>query len=389
MRYYRIELSSGLTYTSHPGGVGSPPDPGALRVELDLFVAGAALPDAAGSWVRVWGVSLDTVGQARDLNGTFVTVYGGMGKGLPLAKPSQSGKLIKGRVKQAFANWVGTDLALNLNIVAGTPVGGVDNPVNFVLNWKAGQKLGDAVKQTLQAAYPDVNAINVNVSPNLVLPNDETAYYGTLPQFSDYVNNISRKIVGQGSMLGPWATTDDVALNEKYLGVHIIHDGDVISVTDGTTKTTPVAIAYEDLIGQPTWINYNTLQVTCVMRADVHRRTDAGFGFITLPKTRVTITQGAASQAPYINSNNSLNNVIFQGTWMVNKVHHVGDYKDPNGTSWVTILDCSSPTPLTDGQAAISTDASPASANLPSSIGATDTTSALVSGLSSMSPFPG
>src|SRR5688572_13631719 len=128
MRYYDIEIhgqssvgvavgstnaASKFRYTSHPGGTRSPPDPGALQVELDVL----RLPygqAAAQSWVKIWGIPLETVTQGNNLNFKNIMIKGGMGKGLPLANPKQAGPLVAGQIIQAFGNWVGTDMTLDL-----------------------------------------------------------------------------------------------------------------------------------------------------------------------------------------------------------------------------------------------------------------------------------
>lgn len=357
MRYYRIVVSSTqtlaaggalpavtgqssnnniLTFTSHPNGLQQPPDEGALLVEMDLYVS-PAHTDAgtSGSYVRIWGIPISLIGQSNQLNGQYCAVYGGMGKGLPLANPSQAGLLIQGTVQLAFANWIGTTMTLEIDLLPASPAGGPATSQGISFNAPAGTPLSTAIQAALSAAFPNYT-LSMQVSQNLVLPNTETHFAGTLSQFATYVNGIARKIAGQGAMLGPWATLDDVARIPPYQGISIYADGNALRVTDGTQpKNAPKTIAFNDLIGQPTWIGYNEISVTCVMRGDIN----VG-DYVTLPETRATITPQVAQSVGQQGTSPLVNNVLFQGNWLVGGVHHVGNYKDPSALSWVTVLDC-------------------------------------------------
>jgi hypothetical protein len=352
VRYYNIQLlapggSSPLTrsdgtvyaWTSHPNGILAPPDPGALLVELELYVVGTAQVGDTTSYARVWGIRLDDIGQARNLNGASVVVSGGMGRGLPLANPAQAGPLMRGGVQQAFANWVGTSMTLDI-LFNGNYTGGLPPSLqhNISFNWPAGTPMGPAVQQALQTAYPD-KVVTVDVSPDLVLPNGEYGIYPSVTHFGQYLNLISKRQFGlsqQTSAAYTPADTPDGTNN--YPGVDIAFDpAGNIKVYDGTSTPTPKVIAFNDLVGQPTWISYNNLQVTCVMRSDINTS-----DVVTLPKTRVTVSSAAAQQNPSTADPSAPvnNNVIFQGTYRVQAVRHSGNYKDPSGLAWVTVLTC-------------------------------------------------
>jgi len=358
VRYYKIVISNSSgaavkTWTSHPNGNQAPPDPGALMIELDAFNAwqGTPLP---GSYVRIWGISLDDINQARNLNGMDVSVYGGMGKGLPLANPAEAGLLIQGHIQQAFANWVGTTMTLDIIMVAGTITAGTAAPQNIHFDWPAGQQMAQAIRNTLSILLPKAT-LNINIDPKLVLPNTETHFAATIGQLAEYFTEISRKVINTGPALAGQFNTPNNALS-TYPGVQVHIDGPTVTVADGTTQATPKAISIFDLIGQPTWIGFNIIQVTCVMRGDVK----VG-DFITLPKTRATITP--ASYSAY---SQERQDIIFQGTFYVMKVHHVGNYKSPDALAWVTVFDAITQTQTTDGQASIPTASAPENPLVPS-----------------------
>lgn len=302
MRYYKIVVGD-KTFTSYAGGKNIP---GALNVVLDIPVFPFAQPSGA-AWAQIWGISIQDIGQASDLNGKDVSIYGGFQKGLPLANPSQAGLLVKGKVFQAFGNWIDTRQTIDLIIYPDT--GTNDAPKNIVLNWKKGTKFADALNQTLTTAFPDFS-VDVKVSDNLVIPADEVGYYSTLTQFAQYAKAVSKEIIG----------------GTEYAGVDIMVAEDSISVYDGTSPTDPMQIAFQDMIGQPTWIDPLSVQVKLAMRADLQ----VG-DYIKFPPSIVTTSSGTTS--PFVDAKST-----FQGVFQVGQVRHVGNFRQPNADSWVTVV---------------------------------------------------
>lgn len=328
MRYYAITITDpdsgqviqgkGLeslnlqsTYTSYVNGQSLP---GALNVEFDIPLADFATPNAE-AFIRVWGVTIAEIGQANDLRGKNIAVYAGMQKGLPLANPTQNGLILQGFINKAFGNWVGTDMTLDLIVTAGSSPSGVGSqaqPKNIVHTWKKGTPLSGAISSTLSTAFPGFTA-NVNISPKLILTEDDTGYYQTPTQYAQYIRQLSQKIVG-GS----------------YQGVRILLKGKTFSVYDGTSQGSPTQISFLDLVGQPTWIDPLTIQVKTIMRADI----SVG-DYVTLPPTVTTTTSGGAIPSGSSQRANS----IFQGTFQVGPVRHVGNFRQPTGDAWASIFD--------------------------------------------------
>lgn len=316
MRYYSINITNPTTnkgavptFTSlAPSGLS---DPGALNIEMDVTVVGYDTPSGDnGSFVRVWGIPLPFISQSKQLAGDNIQVYAGMSKGLPLANPAQSGLLFSGTIWQAFGNWIGTSQTLDLVIIA--PVGTQDQPKNFSFFWKAGTSLSTALNTTLQQALPSMK-IQMNISPKLVLNHDDVGYYPTLASFAKHIRDISAPILGG-----------------NYLGVSIVLRGNVIQVFDGTSKGVVKDIAFYDLVGQPTWRSLNVIQVACVMRADLM----VG-DFIKLP------------ESPTISSPQSFSDYrqssIFQGTFQIQSLRHVGNFRQRDGRAWATVIDAYGP----------------------------------------------
>lgn len=293
---------------------------GALNVELDVPVTMLAVPSGA-AYVKVWGVSLQQISQSADLNGMNIQVFAGMANGLPLAKPGQSGLLIQGTILQAFGNWMGTDQTLDIVIVPtyttgansdgqATPqIGTPNDPVNITWDCPAGSSLSDSLAATLERAG---FSVSINISQNLVVTQDDKGFHGTVAQFATHIKILSQ----------------DINRDPTYPGIDMfIRHGSII-VADGTKQTTPKEIAFSDLIGQPTWLSALTIQVNCVMRADIN----VG-DYVKLPPFAVA-TMTAASQTQYLK-----NRFSFTGVFRVMAERHVGNYRSPDGQAWITSFD--------------------------------------------------
>ncbi|MEN9755822.1 MAG: hypothetical protein RL755_9 [Pseudomonadota bacterium] len=275
----------------------------ALNVEIDIPLATFNDPEGMAN-VKIYGISIEDIMQAADLNGGLIEISGGMSKGLPLANPDQAGVLLVGTVYQAFGNWIGDQMTLDL-IVQIT-----DNTVNnFVVNWKAGSELKTMVQNVLTQNYPGYQ-LKFNVRQAMTLTADETGAYQSIYQFAYFVKRISQHII------------KDYA----YPGVDISVLGKTFLINDGTTKDKPKQIQFIDLIGQPTWLNYGTIQFKCPMRADLH------FGdFVSLPEGAVKLSGKSFSQLK--------KGVTFQGTFQIQRVRHVGNFRQADAGSWCTVID--------------------------------------------------
>ena len=331
MRYYSLEISGGsvkpATYTNWVnGGI----DPGALNIEFDITTSTFAAP-VNNPWIRVWGVSIQTIAQGSDFNGAQVTLRAGMAPGLPLANPKQQGVLTQGTVWQAFGNWIELNMTLDLIIFAN---GGAtqDDPANIVLDWKQGTPLGDAIQNTLQTAYPSPYSVNVNISSDLILTEDDTHAAQTIEQFAQYVNDLSRSII-----------TDD-----SYGGVNITLSGQTFYVYDNSNSPSSVKqIAFTDLIGQPTWIGPSQVQATVVMRGDL-----VTGDYIMFPPPNKLLSTSSSAEV----GNQSQDKLSFSGQFQIVQLRHVGNLRSPDATSWITVINANS-SPTTDLGAAGQPDA--------------------------------
>ncbi|SHN69116.1 hypothetical protein [Bradyrhizobium erythrophlei] len=327
MRYYSIEIEGQPPFTSLLNGV---TNPNALQVEFDIPVAPFASPASTGTFVKIWGIPLSTVSQANNLRFKNIKVFGGFQKGLPLAKPAQAGLLVSGYIFQAFGNWIGVDQSLDLIILPGMAPSNTAQPTtppNLVLNWPQGQPMSTAIQSALSAAFPGTTS-KINISPNLILQAQEAAYFNSIDEFARYVKATSKSII---------KTT-------TYPGVDIVLKGMTFTVYDNTPaapSTTPAAstagkiasaspqksVLFQELIGQPTWIEAPSIQFKTMMRADL----TVG-DVVTLPKT--IVSNSAQAQSSIINQQ-----VAFQGGFRIQSIRHVGNFRQPTADAWVTVFD--------------------------------------------------
>ncbi|OKO81932.1 hypothetical protein AC629_24880 [Bradyrhizobium sp. NAS80.1] len=310
MRYYRIEIDGGTVFTSHDERGQN--DRGALQVELDIPVAAFASPGNAGAFVKVWGIPLSMISQSKNLTRKRIKVFGGFKQGLPLAKPRQSGLLVQGWIYQAFGNWQGTDMSLDLVIQAGPPPADdkpLDNPRSISFIWMKGQNLGEAIKNALSPAFQGYT-VNANVSSKLTALETQTGAYDLLSAFARWVNQVSKALIK----------------DPNYSGVDITITGNTINVIDNSAppRSGTKQIAFDDLIGQPTWIEAPSIAFKTMMRADLKIGDE-----VMMPKTLITNSQQAMSSL--INQK-----AAQQGTFILSSMHHIGNYKQPDGYSWVT-----------------------------------------------------
>src|SRR5208282_5868294 len=221
----------------------------------------------------------------------------------PLANPQQAGILLQAGIYQAFGNWQGTEQTLDL--ILKPPTNG-----NYPFTWTKGQSINQALQNTLGIALPGVT-VTLNLTQNIVAPETQSGHYGSLTEFATAVNALTKAIVG-GTYPGIW-----IALNKGKLNVF-----DINQPASGT-----IALAFTDLIGQPTWISLSQIIVKTVLRADI------GVGnMISLP--RAVVQNQPQSLAGFRNA------LDFSGNYSVVGVRHAGHYKQHDANSWATILTC-------------------------------------------------
>lgn len=342
MRYYDIKIFKPedkdkkkprtlfAEYSSLKNGVFNP---GALMIEFDIQRFGESTPKGE-SYLAIFGIGPQEMQQARkDMFGMEIEVYLGMSKGLPLAnagiaKPGKSGLVLKGTIWQVYGNWQGTELRLDMVITAG-PVSKTDiaplAPINLTLPWNKGVRLSVALAQCFQTlgGY----AFNINISDRLINPSDMPMICGNLTALASQLNSLSKGIIRDSGYSG----VEIAMVNGNEIRVF---DNDFDNHPDSRDKSTainrrknPTQLEFIDLIGQPTWIQFQTVSVPCVMRSDIQ----VG-DYIRMPEKSSPMIQ-ASSYSQFRNDS------AFTGDFRVSSVRLLGNSRQPDANSWVTVIE--------------------------------------------------
>jgi hypothetical protein len=317
-RYYSIQLfkpgntsqTPDKVFSSQVNGVD---DPNALNVIVDAYVYDFSAAHQQ-AYLQIWGCRQADMLQASNYTGYTCKIYLGFTAGFPLNNPQQKGLAIVGTVYQCFGNWIGTERTIDF-VVTLTGALASDN-ANISFFWKAGTNLQQALQTTLSNAFPGTK-LTFGISPNLVTPNDKAGHYQSLTAFAQ--------------ALKPWSQA--IIQTPGYLGVTMCMTAGGLLILDGTTNPTPIAIQFQDFIGQPTWIGPgpNIIQFVCPMRADllVGAVVSMPQGLLTSPN--LVVTTGAAQPQARQKSG-------FSGNFRITSVHHVGESRNPDGKAWVTVF---------------------------------------------------
>jgi hypothetical protein len=239
-------------------------------------------------------------------------------KGLPLANPAQAGTLAEGQIFQSYGNWIGADQYLDIVFFSQSFV----PDVGLAFGAPAGTRVIDSITQALNASFPGYTVIP-DVTATLTWSAPEAGFYRNLTAFGQYVEERTRHM-GIQSTGNP---------NYKGIFIRLRSASKQIFVYDTSNKN--INIAFQDLIGQPTWIGGNEINFKTVMRADI----DVG-NTITFPQGvqqpfAITAVQ-AAPGAP------ASSKTAFQGKFQVNSVHHFANFRQPDSTSWNTTFNVTS-----------------------------------------------
>ena len=346
MRYYTITVTnpdSGAVYAQWTSYINGVTDLGALDIQFDILVPDQAIP-SSNFMVIIFGIPLQLISQAFNFNGMNITISAGFKKGLPLANPAQAGVIAQGNIVQAFGNWIGVDMTLNFMCnpgLAGTataataqgnilptaqqakaqspasppPTGTLDSPMNGSFLWPKGSDLSDVLKNFFATALPNFK-LAISINPNLKAPNVQAGVYPTLRAFAGWLLGYTKSLIG-GS----------------YPGVSLrIDSGNTIVVDDGTSVGQTTNIAFQELIGQPTWIAPLQIQFKCPMRSDIKVNDN-----IVLPKGIFpSISPISNPETP----NNYRDQSAQQGTFKVIEVHHFGRFRQATADSWATLITC-------------------------------------------------
>ena len=99
--------SSGVTTATYDSQIGGQDNPSALDIAFDIS-NGPLSASFQGSYVEIFGLSLQDVTKVKQWQLGKLQIYGGFSSGFPLANPKQYGLLSTATIQQAYGNWTGT-----------------------------------------------------------------------------------------------------------------------------------------------------------------------------------------------------------------------------------------------------------------------------------------
>jgi hypothetical protein len=240
-----------------------------------------------------------------------------MAKGYPLADPSQQGLLIQGAINQAFGNWVGTDMTLDMYIRPDL-VGDTTSAVNYSFTWAKGEKLAAVIARTLAIAMPD-RKVSITISDARIAAADEPGIYPSFPTYAQYIREVTE---------GKLSTSDP--------GVVMADDGQTVRVFEGTPAAVSSGAAklirFQDLLGQVTWAAPFVVTAKLVLRGDLHVGDMVQFP-VGLPSTAT-----AAAMPAYGGTSRDRDKLSFSGQFMITQMQHFGAYRTPDAMSWNTTI---------------------------------------------------
>jgi hypothetical protein len=195
----------------------------------------------------------------------------------------------------------------------GGNVSPLSKPLNLIHNMMPNIPLSSAMQETLSKAFPHAD-LNIAISSALKLGYQDAGMYQSVEQYIGYINKLSQSIFG----------------TKSYPGVHLSTIDNKLDVWDGSSSIGSGDINYLELIGQPTWIEVNVVNIKVVLRGGFRVGMD-----LTLPQTVVNFSgPDAFSAAPDQRSHISL-----PGVYKIRKILHVGDFRNPDGANWSTNIE--------------------------------------------------
>lgn len=325
------------SYTSYVNGQTLP---GALQVVMNIPVYTQATPGAGT--IDIWGVSKEEISQSFNLVGMDIEVYGGMRKGLPLAKPNQSQlPLAVGKILNAYGSWQGTEQVLHL-VIRPDGVGRAGDYKNFQFSLKANGSLKDAILETMKKAMPRAKVAVHIADDELKWSTDLTGVYPSLSTFAIMLKQMTQDNQFQGI-----STTT----GQKYGGIEVLvlGTGKEVVFTDRTVqlkggkeiksgdKSGAIQINFEDMIGQPVWQGISQISFKTIMRSDISmadkiKIPEAVVPLTTFGNPAASGTEGPGGQGSFPSRNRS----TFKGDFIVTSVRHMGNFRQGTGDAWVT-----------------------------------------------------
>ena len=337
------------TFSSHSNltsGIKLVANLGALDISFDVTLG--FMHNLAGqTHFRIYNPTLDMVRYAPMYQGLYVTLDAGFLNGLPLANNliTKSGLIFTGYVQSCFANWMGTELALDFIATVSPTFGnpdktiatnvGASKPINILFNWQDNQTLYTSIQAALACSGINLTGTIAGVSKLRANANYDNGFT-SLQAFASYIYDLS--------LDNNKTTIDSSGHTIAYSGVMMEFNNstNTVTVSDNSYVGMAINLNHEDFIGQPT---FNTSQIvvingTQVVPAEITSahplRNDLvlNANVVYPSNTNVGVTPNLPFDSDkYLVRGNTITQSIVE-------VRHVGRFRDMSAMGWATHIRC-------------------------------------------------
>jgi hypothetical protein len=333
---FTLKAGGAFTFASTTtGGVSGGTILGALNVGFDIPAAPFNQPQGQAR-LKIWGVGLNMISQSANFNpnplatpykpGANISISAGMQKGLPLANPAQAGLLVQGTVFQAWGNWQLTEQTLEFLFNPGS----MQQNQQIQWKWPAGMPLATALQTTFQQAFSQyklvVDPANITIAPDIQQASEESGTYDNIFQFAAYIQDRSQTIGAQTH-------------GSDYSGVLITITGNSIFAYDSLNPRKTITLNFQDLIGQPTWVEPRTISFKTVLRSDIAIGNLIKFPVDSQGQPVIVAPYALTSQAAATPGFPARSQTAFQGQFSVSRVQHFANFRQADADSWVTAFE--------------------------------------------------
>ena len=182
------------------------------------------------------------------------------------------------------------------------------NNLSVVLNWPANTELSVAITNMLAISFPGVT-VQMNIG-SYVTGYDQHGYHETMDEMGQVISEL----------------TDG--------NVQIVLQNGILVVSDSTYIPPAKKLIFTDLIGQPTWLDVNIIQVKTVMRADI-----SVSSIFTLPEGASSVPGQIITLGGSLPSSPNINyQTTFKGNFKVVESRQIGNSRSPDGSQWASIF---------------------------------------------------
>jgi hypothetical protein len=167
----------------------------------------------------------------------------------------------------------------------------------------------------LTAAYPTNPPPILNISTAYAAPPQGVNHsVTTLTEMAQFIKSITNQMV---------------SISANNAGTIVCYDG------TNPNGNAAIQLLFNDLIGQPKWVNVNTMQFTSFMRADMQIGS-----LVTMPKglpnAPSSVTTAGASLPSSLKYQSAFQ---YPSQFTITGVRHIGNFRDPDGSSWATVFE--------------------------------------------------